>query len=179
MSLDTLLREAAPAEAGFDAEDVERRVRRVRRRHRVVAGLCGVALLVGGTAAALVLLGQEDRATVVAGPRPGEPQPVPITEAALIASPWLLTGEDSASDRIPHLELFGEAPGVPLVRPGDYRLFGACDQWFGRWSPRTAASAPSWTSTSRRTAPRPKRPRPSTVASPAPARAWASSTATG
>lgn len=87
MSLDTLLREAAP-EAHFEPEDVERRVRRTRtNRRRMLGGGALVVLVVAGLGA-WALVRHDEPSSVVAGPPPTSAT-VPFTEDALEGTRWV------------------------------------------------------------------------------------------
>jgi hypothetical protein len=119
MSLETLLREAAP-EAHFDAEDVQRRVDRTRRRRRgVLAAAAALVVVAGGVAGVLAAgRGGDD-----AGPA-DPPHQVPLTADALVGSPWVALTAGSAY-AVPTLEFRAD---------GTFQSHFECTGVGGRWA---------------------------------------------
>jgi hypothetical protein len=95
MTLETLLREAAP-EATFDPEDVQHRVRRSRARRRGLLGGLALVLLLAGGLAALALLRQDEPSSVVTGP-PDDSASVSFTSGALEGTRWVQVAPDSTA----------------------------------------------------------------------------------
>lgn len=117
MSLETLLRDAAP-EARFDPADVRQRVDRVRRRRRRALGVAAALVVLAGGAAGL---GLASRDTTEA---PTSTHEVPITEEALVGSPWVaLTATSSYF-----------VPTIDFDADGDVRSHFECTGVGGRWA---------------------------------------------
>lgn len=125
MSLETLLRDAADGDVTFQPDDVHDRVRRWQRRRRALAGLGVIVLLAAGAAGVVALTGDDAERSIITGPSEGEPQPVPITEAALVGSRWVVD---------PTVEGTTVAEWIEFEADGTYTGAASCLQLGGTWA---------------------------------------------